>query len=181
VWRARNTRGPLANTRVLRRWLPVGGHGWSDHPDLERRYTGFTILLNVEQPPHPDNRVVLGRRRDALGMPVAELHWRWRAEDHARLVRVRDAFRRAVDALGIGRVTLDAAALPDPNAHHHAGTTRMDGDARRGVVDTDCRVHALDNLYVAGASVFPTAGFANPTLTIVALAIRLAERLAAAD
>jgi choline dehydrogenase-like flavoprotein len=66
---------------------------------------------------------------------------------------------------------------PDPNAHHHAGTTRMHEDARRGVVDGDGRVHASDNLYVAGGSIFPSAGFANPTLTIVALALRLADHL----
>ena len=60
---------------------------------------------------------------------------------------------------------------------HPTGTTRMDADPRRGVVDEHCRVHSLSNLHVAGSSVFPTAGWANPTLTIVALAIRLADRL----
>ncbi len=66
---------------------------------------------------------------------------------------------------------------PDPNAHHHAGTTRMHTDPRFGVADADARVHGTENLYVAGASVFPTAGFANPTLTIVAMALRLADHL----
>jgi choline dehydrogenase-like flavoprotein len=60
---------------------------------------------------------------------------------------------------------------------HHLGTTRMAADARRGVVDENCRLHETENLYVAGSSVFPSAGFANPTLTIVALAIRLADHL----
>jgi choline dehydrogenase-like flavoprotein len=57
------------------------------------------------------------------------------------------------------------------------GTTRMHGDPTHGVVDADCRVHGIDNLYVAGSSVFPTGGFAHPTLTIVALAVRLAAHL----
>jgi choline dehydrogenase-like flavoprotein len=61
--------------------------------------------------------------------------------------------------------------------YHYIGTTRMSTGARDGVVDTDCRVHGVDNLYVAGSSVFPTAGHVNPTLTIVALALRLAEHL----
>ena len=61
---------------------------------------------------------------------------------------------------------------------HHIGTTRMSDDPRSGVVDANCRVHATDNLYVAGASVFPTSGHANPTLTILALSLRLADHLA---
>ena len=63
------------------------------------------------------------------------------------------------------------------NAHHHAGTTRMHEDPRGGVVDQDLRVHGLENLFVAGGSVFPRAGWANPTLTIVALSLRLADHL----
>jgi choline dehydrogenase-like flavoprotein len=63
------------------------------------------------------------------------------------------------------------------DASHHMGTTRMSEDPRSGVVDRNSRVHGVDNLYVAGSSVFPSAGHANPTLTIVALALRLAEHL----
>jgi choline dehydrogenase-like flavoprotein len=63
------------------------------------------------------------------------------------------------------------------DTYHHAGTTRMSDDPTTGVVDTDCRVFGVDNLYVAGSSVFPTSGYANPTLTIVALAIRLSDTL----
>ena len=61
--------------------------------------------------------------------------------------------------------------------HHQMGTTKMGGSAQQGVVDSDCRVFGLDNLYIAGSSVFPTVGYANPTLTLVALAVRLAARL----
>jgi choline dehydrogenase-like flavoprotein len=78
---------------------------------------------------------------------------------------------------GLGSVEYTQGIRPDPNAHHHAGTTRMHEDPRFGVVDANCRVHGTTSVFVAGASVFPTAGFANPTLTIVALAHRLADHL----
>lgn len=177
VRRARAALGPAGRAPAVRAWLPVGGHGWSRHHAPTRAFAGLTVLLNVEQAPHPENRVTLGARRDAHGVPLPVLHWRWRTEDHVRLVRLRAAVARGLAALGIGDVTVATDAPPDPNAHHHAGTTRMHADPRAGVVDAHGRVHALDDLYVAGASVFPTAGYANPTLTIVALALRLAEHL----
>jgi len=161
---------------VLGRWLPAPGHGWSTHPAAERAFAGFTVLLNVEQPPHRDNAIVLGGRRDAFGTPLPVLHWRWHAEDQARLERLRRVMAGALERAGVGRVSI-ADAAPDPNAHHHAGTTRMHVDARRGVVDADCRVHGTESLFVAGASCFPTAGFANPVLTVVAMALRLADHL----
>jgi choline dehydrogenase-like flavoprotein len=159
-------------------WLRGEGHGWSRARGRARAHDGFTVLLNVEQTPHPENRVTLSTRRDALGVPLPALHWRWRADDHARLERLRALFGRELEA--VGTVTVDGDARPDPNAHHHAGTTRMHDDAHLGVTDRDGRVHATDNLYVAGASTFPTAGFANPMLTIVALSVRLARQLDAA-
>ncbi len=83
---------------------------------------------------------------------------------------------RNLEAVGV--VTVDADARLDPNAHHHAGTTRMHDDPGRGVTDRHGRVHGAENLHVAGASTFPTAGFVNPVLTIVALTLRLARHLA---
>ena len=59
--------------------------------------------------------------------------------------------------------------------YHHMGTTRMSDDPRHGVTDARTRVHGLPNLYVAGSSLFPTGGWANPTITIVALALRTAD------
>jgi choline dehydrogenase-like flavoprotein len=157
------------------RLLPSGGHGWSRQRAAGHVFDGFTVLLNVEQSPHPENRVTLSARRDSLGVPLAALHWRWRADDHQRLQRLRALVGRELEA--IGGVTVDAEARPDPNAHHHAGTTRMHDDPKWGVTDRNGRVHATENLYVAGASTFPTAGFANPMLTIVALTLRLARHL----
>ena len=157
------------------RWLPQTGHGWSARRSAARGFDGFSVLLNVEQTPHPDNRITLSSRRDSLGVPLPALHWQWRADDHARLERVRELIVRSL--AGVGTATIDADSLPDPNAHHHAGTTRMHDDPKHGVTDRYGRVHAVENLYVAGASTFPTAGFANPVLTIVAMALRLARHL----
>jgi len=137
------------------------------------------LLLNVEQMPHPDNRVVLSERPDPLGRPGVELQWRWRAEDDAQLERIRATVAREFRAAGLGRVRVVAKGPPDPNAYHPAGTTRMHVDPEQGVVDEHCRVYGVENLYVAGSSVFPTAGYANPTLTIIALALRLADHLQA--
>lgn len=157
------------------RWMQSEGHGWSRTRGVARAFGGFTVLLNVEQSPHPENRVTLSGRRDSLGVPLPALHWSWGADDHARLERLRALVARDLEA--IGTVTVDTGARPDPNAHHHAGTTRMHDDPKLGVTDRHGRVHATDNLYVAGASTFPTAGFANPMLSIVALSVRLAGHL----
>ncbi len=161
----------------LTRRLPAAGHGWSRVTAPQLWFSGFTVLILVEQAPHPENRVVLGSTRDDLGVPRVQLHWRWRAEEQAALERLREIVAGELEAAGLGRVHWSSDARPDPNAHHHAGTTRMHSDPQHGVVDPDGRVHGLDNLYVTGGSVFPTAGFANPMLTIVTLALRLADHL----
>lgn len=167
----------LSRLRELVERPHPAGYGWSREPAPTRVYDGFRILVNFEQRPHPGNRVVLGPDLDDLGSPRAELHWRWRAEEQAGLERLRTSLVKSLEESGVGRVGVDTGQAPDPNAHHHAGTTRMSRDPAFGVVDPDCRVHGMENLYVAGASVFPTAGFANPTLTCVALALRLAAHL----
>ena len=141
-------------------------------------YDGFTLLLNIEQRPRSENRVAVSdRRMDSLQQPVVELQWRWRNDDQELLNRLRAVVRAEFDAADLGRVQIVTDSPPDPNAHHHAGTTRMHADSAFGVVDPNGRIHGTDNVYVAGASVFPTAGFANPVLTLVALAVRLAEHL----
>jgi choline dehydrogenase-like flavoprotein len=156
-----------------------GGYGWSGLDDPVPAFDAFRMIVNLEQRPHPDNRVVLTSDRDRLGVPRVALHWRWRPDEQAGVERLRAVVVRAIEDAAIGRVEVAAGHRIDPNAHHHAGTTRMSDDPRRGVVDADGRVHGIENLYITGASVFPTAGFANPTLTIVALALKLADRIAA--
>lgn len=156
---------------------PRGGAGWSARPDRCSAWESMRLLINLEQEPHPDNRLVLTDRCDALGLPKIALHWQWRAREQAALQRLRTLISEELQCAGLGRVVQGPVQSPDPCAHHHAGTARMHSDPRYGVVDADCRVHGMENLWVTGSAVFPTAGFANPTLTIVALALRLADRL----
>ena len=153
---------------------PGGGPAWG----TGRRYSAFALLINLEQGPDPDNRITLSDTRDAFGLPRATVHWRWTARDRTNLARLRALLAAELKRHGLGRVVCNADVAIDADAHHHLGTTRMDRDARNGVVDEHGRLHALSNMYVAGSSVFPTGGFANPTLTIAALALRLADHLA---
>jgi choline dehydrogenase-like flavoprotein len=137
------------------------------------------LYFRAEQAPDRDNRVVLGRRLDALGVPRVELHWRLREVDTRSIARWLEAFDATARERGLGRVIAPPGDWPEgiDGGPHHMGTTRMASDPKQGVVDADCRVHSSDNLYVVGSSVFPTGGYANPTFMIVALALRLAEHL----
>jgi choline dehydrogenase-like flavoprotein len=140
----------------------------------------LTVITYCEQPPDPASRVHLGEDRDALGLNKLVLDWKIGNEEIRTAVRLQEELRRRLLAAGVG--TLDTAPAELANvtftdASHHIGTTRMSSSERTGVVDANCRVHGTRNLYVAGSSVFPTSGSANPTLTIVALAVRLAEHL----
>ena len=142
----------------------------------------FALFVRMEQAPNPESRVLLGDATDALGMPKVRLDWRLTDLDRRSLREALAAFAAAVGAARLGRLYARPSVESDfwPNVFggmHHIGTTRMHADPRLGVVDPDCRVHGLGNLYVAGSSVFPTGGYANPTLTIVALSLRLADHL----
>jgi choline dehydrogenase-like flavoprotein len=154
-----------------------GGYGWSRMKTPARWLDGFRLIVNAEQRPNPENRVVLSDQMDRFGLRRARLQWRWTEEEQEGLERLREALALWLDRSGVGRVHIRKGERPDPNACHHAGTTRMSVDPRYGVVDADGRLHGVENLYVTGGSVFPTAGYSNPTLTIVALALRLADHL----
>jgi choline dehydrogenase-like flavoprotein len=140
------------------------------------------IGCTCEQQPNPDSRVSLGPRRDRLWMPEIVVDWRATDEDKNKAIEILRLLGTEMGRTGFGRLRstfVETGAWPsdlDPNAHH-MGTTRMHRDPARGVVDANCRVHSVANLYVAGSSVFPTGGANNPTLTIVALALRLADHL----
>jgi len=130
-----------------------------------------------------ENRVTLGEKRDALGRPLAHVDWRLSDRDLASMQGVMRHLDAALRSAGLGRIELACPDTPEgfrslaEGGKHHMGTTRMHASAREGVVDPDGRVHGVPNLFVAGSSVFPSGGYANPTLTIVALAIRLADHL----
>ncbi len=147
-------------------------------------YIGSPMGLGCagEQAPNPDSRVTLSRQRDALGLPEIKLDWRLSEQDRHSLVTHMHSLALEFGALGMGRMVRyfeDDRTWPArvDGGSHHMGTTRMHDDPRQGVVDRNSKVHGMDNLYVAGSSVFPTGGSANPTLTIVALTLRLADHL----
>jgi choline dehydrogenase-like flavoprotein len=139
--------------------------------------------------------VKLVDERDRFGKRKLALDWQWTADDKRSMLRFQELLAEALGRDGIGRMRIeldnDAVSFGLPfntigrdkldnfirAGNHHMGTTRMSASPRAGVTDPDCRVHSTRNLYVAGSSVFPTAGLWNPTLTIVALALRLADHL----
>jgi choline dehydrogenase-like flavoprotein len=155
--------------------------GWST---LRRRERVYDVYHVIEQSPDRERRVTLGATRDAFGLPVARLRWFLGARELESAERAEEILRDELARLGVGRLTTgrelaggDLVPAVHPTVHHHLGTTRMHGDSRQGVVDGNARVHGVRNLFVAGGSVFPTSGFVNPTLTIVALALRLSAHL----
>lgn len=157
--------------------------GWSQ-PDVDRRaYDRIELWGATEQTPDVKNRVTLSSARDRLGRQRIHLNWLWSEADRVSATRSMGILAEGIREAGHGTVLpwadLQGTERPRLGAiHHPMGSTRMHVDPSHGVVDTDCRVHGLDNLYVAGSSVFPTGlGYANPTLTVVALAVRLADHL----
>lgn len=142
------------------------------------------MRITTEQAPNPDSRVTLAPEKDALQLNKVRLDWRISERELYSVEVLAKAVGAELGRLGLARLKLDEAFVHEgtpPNFHinyHHLGTTRMADDPRDGVVDRNCRVHGIQNLYVAGSSVFPTGGYMNPTLTIVVLAVRLAKHLA---
>jgi choline dehydrogenase-like flavoprotein len=142
------------------------------------------LYAMVEQAPDPNSRVTLAGRADALGMPIARIDWRISDEEKRSVKRLGELVHQELVRAGLPGATPAAWLDGDEgwrnnftDRAHHMGTTRMSSNAREGVVDANCSVHGVAGLFVAGSSVFPTAGHANPTQMIVALALRLAERL----
>jgi choline dehydrogenase-like flavoprotein len=140
----------------------------------------MTLRAMAEQAPDRLSRVTLGDKQDRFGMPVARLHWRISDVDRRSMARSQELAGPGLTVvLGAPVRSLIGEGTRVWGGSHQMGTTRMAASPRDGVVDADCRVHGLSNLYIGGASVFPTVGMANPTLTAVALALRLGAHLAA--
>ncbi len=123
-------------------------------------------------------------------MPRIELDWRLTTDDRTSMLRTLRLLGRQIGRRGVGRFQVYISGFTDADARraadldyavntgsHHIGTARMSASPRQGVVDADCKVHSIANLYVAGSAVFPTSGANPPTLTIVTLALRLADHL----
>jgi choline dehydrogenase-like flavoprotein len=147
----------------------------------------FSLDFNAEQVPNWDSHIRLAEQTDRFGMPRLHIDWRYSELDVRTVATAFRLLQRDFAQSALGELTLDPdeadieAVIRRDGAYggHHIGTARMAHEPAQGVVDEDCRVFGVHNLYVAGSAVFPTSGQANPTLTIVALAIRLALHIEA--
>jgi choline dehydrogenase-like flavoprotein len=151
------------------------------HLDFMKKRSCVYFLANMsEQIPNPDSRVTLSDDVDELGMRRVKLDWRLHEYDIWSAIRCQQILDSEFQKAGIGKLYIQLNEDTMYAIHggwHHMGTTRMSEDPKAGVVDKNCLMHGLANLYIAGPSVFPTGGYANPTLTIVALTVRLAEHI----
>jgi choline dehydrogenase-like flavoprotein len=148
--------------------------------------TAYELFTRIEQAPNPSSRITLNTEKDELGVPRASLHWELGSLEKRSIRKIYELLGQETGRAGIGRVRL-MEYLQDENDQswpsftgggwHHIGTTRMSDDPKQGVVDAHCKVHGIANLFIAGASCFPTAGAPNPTLTLVALTLRLSDRV----
>ena len=143
----------------------------------------FSVDFHAEQQPNPASRITLTDARDALGMPRLNIDWRYTAGDIDTVSRALELLAQDFRHSGVGTFHYAAdsveAEITRYGAYggHHIGTTRMGSDPRTSVVDADGRIHSIDNLYISSSAIFPTSSQANPTLSIVAFALRLAAHL----
>jgi len=143
----------------------------------------YSLDFHAEQEPNPASRVTLGDGLDALGQPRLIIDWRYSRRDVDTVQRALALFAQEIERAHVGRFRYNPQTVETEMTRygayggHHIGTARMGRDPRSSVTDADGRVHGVENLFVAGAALFPTSGQANPTLTIVALALRMADHL----
>jgi choline dehydrogenase-like flavoprotein len=155
--------------------------GLAFNPAFLRRK--FALEMVVEPTPLPDSRVTLLPERDALGMPRVQVDWRLGDLEKRTMRRTMEILGEELSRQGHGTVVANAPGDDDPwpstlnGCWHHMGTARMHADPRKGVVDGNCRVHGMENLFVSSGAILPTVGSDTPTINIVALALRLADHL----
>ena len=146
----------------------------------------FELFTRMEQAPNRNSRITLSDEKDTLGVPRPQLHWELTDLDKYSIRKLYNIIGMQMGKAGIGRVKLEEFlwdendnSMPDHlgGGWHHMGTTRMNADPNKGVVDANCKVHGISNLFIAGSGCFTTAGAPNPTLTLVALSLRLSDYL----
>jgi choline dehydrogenase-like flavoprotein len=149
-------------------------------------FKAYGLITTMEQAPNPQSRVLLSNEKDSLGVPRANLDWKMCAIDKQTVRKINQLLGQQVGQAGIGRVKLADFLLDEKDdsmpeyisgGWHHIGTTRMSDNPKEGVVDADCKVHGISNLFITGASCFPTGGAVNPTYTTVAMTLRLSDHL----
>ena len=178
---------PWPLVRFLTTWIPRRHLQYRRIPyvALHSRTGTYPLDYNAEQTPLYESRVVLLPDRDRFGVPRIAIDWRVSPMDIESIADTYRLMQRAIGLSGAATMAFDDSTLMEkarstiPVGGHHIGTARMSEDPRRGVVDAQCRTHDMKNLYIAGSAVFPTSGSANPTLTIVALAVRIADHIRA--
>lgn len=137
----------------------------------------YSFRIDSEQVPNPHSQVTLSDRKDSFGLNQLKVEWRYSELDILSIEKSVEVLKQALENCGLGKVASVLRTSPGPQGGHHLGTTRMSSTPENGVVDENCKVHDLSNLYIASSSVFTTSSYANPTLTVVALAIRLADHI----
>lgn len=182
-------------TKPLRKLMSILRHSPEVAESLAQRFLSgrspcgspsrIRLQIYLEQTPNHSSRVRLSTRRDQFGVPDIEVDWMVTDMERRTLQVMTQTVRQEISRLGLGTIT------PSPwlnseewkthlsDCAHHAGTTRMANTEQHGVVDSNCQVFGIRGLFICGGSVFPTSGYANPTLTIVAMAIRIADLLRA--
>jgi len=165
-------------------WLQGTAHypyvtkgGWAHLADKSSLFTTFEMWTLQEQQPDPDNRIRVSERRDYNGTPIVAIDWRFTEADKAAVLRQRELFKREIEGAGIGSITWSKDVYTIPSSVHPIGGARMGHDVRTSVVNEHLEVHGVPNLLITSSAVFPTSGYANPTLTVVALACRAADRV----
>lgn len=176
---------PVDTTAFLAHWVARRTLAQRKYPSviLRNRTNRFSLEMHAEQAPNPNSRVTLSERYDALGMPQLRVDWRYAREDIDSVDRTLQLIAQEFQSTGAGTLEYDRTRLEEDLMRfgayggHHIGTARMGHDVRTSVVNADCQVHSVRNLFVAGSAVFPTSSQANPTLTLIALSLRLGKHL----
>lgn len=160
----------------------LGVDGWIYTPGAS-----CEVAASFEQEPNPFSRVTLSEKQDELGMPLGHIHWALTRKTYVTAVKFASVIDQTLRTLQVGRLKTSNWLVHDDGVsdyehffhdqNHHIGTARMSVSPQNGVVDPALKVHSLQNLFIASCATFPTGGHSNPTLTMLALAIRLADHL----
>jgi choline dehydrogenase-like flavoprotein len=180
---------PFSTARFLSHWLRYRILAERKFPSIiiRPRTNLFSLDFHAEQVPNAESRIGLARDLDRFGNRQVRVDWRYSRQDVETVAKSFELLRRDLAEQMLGQLTLapDEADIETvvrrdgAYGGHHIGTTRMGASAASGVVDSDGKLFGVNNLYIAGSATFPTSSQANPTLTIVAMALRLASRLGA--
>ncbi len=177
--------GPVDTVKFLYHWLTKRTLAKRKFPSviLPNKNNNFSLEVHAEQIPIADSRITIIDEKDTLGVPKVCIDWKYCKQDVELAEKTLKAFAEDISAQGIGEFKYDEQNFEHELLRfgayggHHIGATRMGDDPQTSVVDKNCQVHDINNLFIASCSVFPTSSQANPTLTITAMAIRLADFL----